>query len=78
MPRIAFIMQAHQHWIKAHYNSLIKSYGGKWVIVEKNKIIFADAAFDIVFNQYKKIKNKVDCQIALIETGNAAFYEFEI
>jgi len=71
-------MQAHQHWIKAHYNSLIKSYGGKWVIVETDKIVFTDASFDIVFNQYKNIKNKVDCRIALIETGDAAIYEFKI
>ncbi len=70
-------MQAPQHWIKAHYNSLIKSYGGKWVIVEKDKIVFADDSFNIVFNQYKNIKNKDDCKIALIETGDAAFYGFK-
>jgi predicted O-methyltransferase YrrM len=71
-------MQAHQNWIKAHYEQLIKSYGGKWVIVEKDKIIFADDSFDIVFNQYKKIENKENCKIALIESGDAAFYGFKI
>ena len=71
-------MQPHQHWIKAHYNSLIKSYGGKWVIVEKDKIVFADDSFNIVFNQYKKIKNKANCKIVLIETGDAGFYGFNL
>ena len=54
VPRIAFIMQAHQHWIKAHYNSLIISYGGKWVIVEKDKVVFTDASFDIVVTSIRK------------------------
>jgi hypothetical protein len=44
------------------------------VIVEEDKIVFADDSFDIVFNQYKKLKNKENCKIALIETGDAVEY----
>jgi len=71
---ILLIMQSYQNWIKAHYNSLIKSYGGKWVIAEEDKIVFADDSFNIVFNQYKKMENKENCKIALIETGDAVEY----
>jgi len=70
-------MQTHQNWIKAHYNSVIKSYGGKWVLIEADKILFADESFDIVFKQFKKIENKQNCKVALIETGDAPFYGFQ-
>ena len=71
-------MENQRNWIKTNYNTLVKSYGGKWVIVENNKVVFVAERFNAAFEQYKRLKNKENCEIALIETGDAAFYAIKI
>lgn len=60
------------------YNELVRDYPGKWVLISKNKVLFADSSIDLVYEEYFKKKSEIDCEILLVDTGEASFYDFTI
>ena len=60
------------------YNELVRDYPGKWVLISKNKVLFADSSIDLVYEEYFKRKSEFDCDILFVDTGEASFYAFTI
>ena len=60
------------------YNELVRDYPGKWVLISKIKVLFADSSIDLVYEEYFKRKSEIDCEILLVDTGEASFYAFTI
>lgn len=60
------------------YNNLVRDYGGKWVLLGDNEVIFADSSFNTVYERYLIEKSQKDCEIIHIDDGEAAFYAFTV
>ena len=61
------------------YDNLVLKYAGQWILINKNKVIFADKNFEIVMNKADKLKlNPNESEIEFIDSGDAVFYEIRI
>lgn len=71
-------MSVQDNDFESFYNQLVRDYPGKWVLVYKNKVLFADSSIDLVYDEYFKRKSEIECEILLVDTGEASFYDFTI
>lgn len=56
------------------YNKIVKYYRGKYIVIDEDEVLFADDAFDIVYEKYKEFRKKRKCKITFVDDGEASFY----
>ena len=72
----SFFMQSTSDWVNSHYDDLVKSYSGHWILIAENRIIFADRSFNLVYKKAIDMKLKPnECVIEYIDPADAVFYE---
>ena len=72
-------MLTEDKWVYEHYNELIAEYAGRWVLIKKNRVIFADKRFDIVYKKSKELcQTTEECTIRRIDSGDAALYALKV
>jgi hypothetical protein len=65
-------------WVHKNLPELVQKYGGKWVIVLNQKVVFADIAFDVVLHYgLKKLKGQ-NYVLEWIDSGDAIIYAFKV
>ena len=69
---------SNSSWFQLHYPELSEKYGGKWVLISEGEVIYSDTSFGPVYKRFLEQKEKEKFEIALIETGDAAFYEIKV
>lgn len=68
----------HSEWLEKHSSELQRDYGGYWILVKKNKVIFADKAFDLVYNKANELCEQAECVIDRIDPGDGIIYAIDI
>ena len=44
-------------WVIENYNTLVRNYDGKYVLLADKQGVFSDNSFEIVFEKYNRLKN---------------------
>ena len=58
-------------WVIENYNTLVRNYGGKYVLLADKQVVFSDDSFEIVYERYYTLKKNKACKISLIDDGEA-------
>lgn len=65
---------ADAKWAFDHYEDLVMKYGGKYVLIRDQKVVFADVIFDQVWKHATRHFPDNRWEIWWIESGEAVFY----
>ena len=71
-------MPESSSFLYSHYDQLVEEYGGLYILIRQNEVVFADKSAKIVFQFALKHFSDRQWEIAFIDSGDAAFYEIGI
>lgn len=65
---------SNQEFLEKNYDSLVKEYGGKIVLIRENSVIFSDSLTKTVLKYAKSNFSDKNWLITRIDSGEAALY----
>ena len=71
-------VETYDVWLEDNQKMLQQDYGGLWILVHQDKVIFADKNFEVVYKKGEELFPDGDCVIDKIETGDGVIYGIAI